>query len=1122
MATYIVTTKTDELNAGATTASPGGTGLSLREAVALANNDAAADTITFDASVFTGGAASLIRLTLGEIAITNAVSIDGSGATGLVITGDKNNDDVNLAGTELTNAVDSTAAQLADNSRIFNSNTATVSISDMTLTGGRTTGSDSYGGAVLSAGTLNLTDVTLTGNSTAGSNSFGTAVSADTLRLENVTVAGNVGTLAGGSVVGTNLTILNSTITNNTGAVVGGGIAGTSLSIANSIITGNNFDVFQNSGAPTYQGLNIIGFSTQPLPAGTVISPDASDVFAATIQLPVVAGSSVAGVLDTSGSRPVVPLKTNLNNPALDASNNTAPTTDALGNARADQPTVANSNGSAADLGAAESGLIRTASVTFTVTTANDELDSTKIGATLADMGGASDLSLREAVFLANQDGGSADIITFSSSVFTGGAANLVRLTLGEIKITDAVTIDASGAGGVTITGDKNNDDITEAGSEITDVTASLTGDDRLDDNSRIFAIDDLSPTTLKALTITGGRTTASNSLTSLDPTNNGGAIKSASDLTIIDSTVAGNSTKGSQAGGGAVYSGAKLTVDASTVRDNLTSGQASGGAVMSVGNVTVSDSLFADNKTLNVTPSLLVSAGGAIAARSNVEVTNSTFSGNSVAADGAGGGAIIAAGNVILNGSTIEGNSVAGAIGGGIVSATTISATNSTISGNTTTGANAPGAGLAAVGSISLINSTVSGNATLGANSPGAGIFANGTVTLTNSIVLGNDAAQSTGDELLTTGSVVANGLNIVGANQAAFDVTGHTGIVNANPASVFAQTVANGSTTAGVLANNGGTVQTIALKLDATNPALDASNASAPTTDAIGNARFDQPGVVNVNGSAADLGAAEAAEIPSLVVTTNLDVVDAFDGKTSLREAVAYANSKAGADTITFDASLAGVVRLINGELSLSETATIDGDRRIIISGDTLGDDSLAAGFANISDVAATLGAGTGGDNVRILNSSAGLTVKNITLTGGMPGGQGGAISAAGDVTVLHSIIMGNAANDTSTGQASGGAIINGGDVIVTDSIISGNYSALGSPSSAGGIAAGNNAIITNSTISFNYGAYEGGGLLANGTVTLLNATVTGNVSSTGGGIIARGGLIATNSIILGNTAF
>ena len=58
-------------------------------------------------------------------------------------------------------------------------------------------------------------------------------------------------------------------------------------------------------------------------------------------------------------------------------------------------------------------------------------------------------------------------------------------------------------------------------------------------------------------------------------------------------------------------------------------------------------------------------------------------------------------------------------------------------------------------------------------------------------------------------------------------------------------------------------------------------------------------------------------------LFVTTAADVVDPTTDLTSLREAIAYANSNPGDDTITFDPSLAGqTITLTGGELELTDT--------------------------------------------------------------------------------------------------------------------------------------------------------------------------------------------------------
>jgi hypothetical protein len=186
---------------------------------------------------------------------------------------------------------------------------------------------------------------------------------------------------------------------------------------------------------------------------------------------------------------------------------------------------------------------------TFTVTTSADD--------------GAG--SLRAAVSAANASSG-ADFIAFDAAVFDGGAEDLIRLTSGQIEITDGLTI-TGGPAGVTITGDANGDDVTLAGG-ITDVEASLEGEDRLDDNSRIFNATDA--LTLDGLTLTGGRT--------MGDYERGGAVRGRT-VTLIDSTVSGNSTAGEGSDGGGVYGSYRgVTLIDSTISGNSTVGEFSNG----------------------------------------------------------------------------------------------------------------------------------------------------------------------------------------------------------------------------------------------------------------------------------------------------------------------------------------------------------------------------------------------------------------------------------------------------------------------------------------------------------------------------------------------------------------
>lgn len=150
--TLVVTTLNDEFDA-----SYGTSALSLREAIAWANANPGADTITFDPTVFSlTGADKVIHLTRGELRITDALTITAS---------------VGVGGQRIIIDASSTAVTPGDpdifGSRVFNvddgvsSSSAVVSISGLTIKGGRTR---DVGGGVRSMENLSLTNVIVTDN----------------------------------------------------------------------------------------------------------------------------------------------------------------------------------------------------------------------------------------------------------------------------------------------------------------------------------------------------------------------------------------------------------------------------------------------------------------------------------------------------------------------------------------------------------------------------------------------------------------------------------------------------------------------------------------------------------------------------------------------------------------------------------------------------------------------------------------------------------------------------------------------------------------------------------------------------------------------------------------------
>jgi hypothetical protein len=346
--------------------------------------------------------------------------------------------------------------------------------------------------------------------------------------------------------------------------------------------------------------------------------------------------------------------------------------------------------------------------------------DTSSIAALIGNDGGDG-ISLREAITASNNTVG-ADTISFDGSVFTGNANSLIRLTQGELFITEEVSIDASMATDVVITGDANGDDITVPGTFVTDVDASFTGFgtndiNLLGDNSRVIRFSDSNAyegtLTLSDLTITGGNGSQGRG---------GGIIATGGSLTLTNSHVRGNSTTtlGTSSGQGGGILGRRIRLINSVVSENRTFGdRAHGGGI-------------------------LVSGPGEITLHGSTVSGNSTYGGSA-----SGGGIFSSRANLTLIDSTITNNSTSGfrSLGGGIRFAgpddTTLTSLNSTISGNQT---QFRGGGIAtSIGTIRLVNSTLAGNTVVSGSGGGVDALAS-EVFIANSTISGNSASSSGG----------------------------------------------------------------------------------------------------------------------------------------------------------------------------------------------------------------------------------------------------------------------------------------------------------------------------------------------------------------------------------------
>ncbi|MEZ6071918.1 MAG: right-handed parallel beta-helix repeat-containing protein [Pirellulales bacterium] len=245
--------------------------------------------------------------------------------------------------------------------------------------------------------------------------------------------------------------------------------------------------------------------------------------------------------------------------------------------------------------------------------------DTTSIAALLANDGGDG-IALREAIEAANNTLG-ADEITFD---FGHDGPETILLGLGELEITDDVTITGDGPDLMTIDAQQN--------SRIFNITAA-SGD-----------------FTLAGMTITGGRTTGN--------FERGGAISSQFSAVVdIDGCrVTDSSTSGIQSWGGGIFVRHRLSISASTISGNSTTGDDAVGGGVFARYLSLRQSTVSGNSTSGADAD-----GGGIFSAFELTIEDSTISGNSVAGAGTmGGGVLSRLAGATISRSTIVDNHVA------------------------------------------------------------------------------------------------------------------------------------------------------------------------------------------------------------------------------------------------------------------------------------------------------------------------------------------------------------------------------------------------------------------------------------------------------------------------------
>ncbi len=296
------------------------------------------------------------------------------------------------------------------------------------------------------------------------------------------------------------------------------------------------------------------------------------------------------------------------------------------------------------------------------------------------------------------------------------------------------------------------------------------------------------------------------------------------------------------------------------------------------------------------------------------------------------------------------------------------------------------------------------------------------------------------------------------------------------------------------GTLGDYGGPTQTIPLLPG--SPAIDAGSNELALSGMI----TDQRGSERIENGTVDIGAYEVGPPTVVTVTTAMDVVDANDGATSLREAIAYANENATEDTITFDPSLAWrTIRLMSGELTIT-----DPTRMTTIAG-------LGAYQLTVS----------GNDTSRVFHIASGATVhiSGLTITQGraLDTGQGDLDGSSGGISNEGTLALADCTVCENTAAYDGGGIGNGGVLTIVGSTLSENSAA----QYGGGIANTGTLTIANSTLSENSATGGGGGIADGGTSSITNCTLFGNSAYLGGGVLTVGMSTITGCTLAQNSA-
>ncbi|WP_339732882.1 choice-of-anchor Q domain-containing protein [uncultured Gimesia sp.] len=229
----------------------------------------------------------------------------------------------------------------------------------------------------------------------------------------------------------------------------------------------------------------------------------------------------------------------------------------------------------------------------------------------------------------------------------------------------------------------------------------------------------------------------------------------------------------------------------------------------------------------------------------------------------------------------------------------------------------------------------------------------------------------------------------------------------------------------------------------------------------------------------------AAETLEDRTLL--TAFTVVNTNDsGAGSLRDAIEQANANAGADTISFDAALAGQTIVLGDEILIHEDLSITGLGADQLTLDGNGDSRIF----RIDD--------------GVANTDITVEISGLTLANGSADHGGAIYSFYADLSIVNSKLTGNTAVGTAEEEGHGAGIYQSLGSLTVDTTEFSYNKAIGEGGQGGGIylSQTSQATITNATFTSN-SAFTGGAISrVSGSLTIEHSEFTENHSTSGFG--------------------